>query len=134
MLEHQCNDSICLVASISGSIANKGLVSPVYNSSKAAVIQLVKNRAIESNPVRQDGSGGIRIDCLSPRHILMPMVAQNPKDEPDLKDSWCRENIVGRLADIETSKVKSAARYLLSKASSFMTGKNLVVDGDHTVW
>jgi len=132
MLEYKCHGSICLIASRSGTIANKGLISPVYNSSKAAVIQLAKNLAMEWSPVREDGSGGIRVNCLSPGHILTPMVAKNLEDEPGLKYKWCRENMMGRLA--ETSEFKGAALFLLSKASSFMTGNNLVVDGGHTAW
>ena len=31
MLEYKCHGSICLIASMSGYIANKGLISPVYN-------------------------------------------------------------------------------------------------------
>lgn len=40
LLRYKCKGSICHIASMSGLVANKGLVSPVYNSSKATVIQL----------------------------------------------------------------------------------------------
>ncbi|KAJ4290089.1 hypothetical protein N0V88_006595 [Collariella sp. IMI 366227] len=47
MFKYKTRGSICLIASMSGSVANKGLLSPVYNSSKAALIQLARNLAME---------------------------------------------------------------------------------------
>ncbi|KAI6780959.1 D-arabinitol 2-dehydrogenase [ribulose-forming]-like protein [Emericellopsis cladophorae] len=132
MMEYKCHGSICLVASMSGSVANKGLISPVYNSSKAAVIQLARNLAMEWSPLKEDGTGGIRVNSLSPGHILTPMVLKNLEEVPGLKEKWARENMMGRLAT--TSEFKGAGLFLLSKASSFMTGSNLVVDGGHTAW
>ena len=132
MMEYKCPGSICLIASMSGSVANKGLISPVYNSSKAAVIQLARNLAMEWTPVKKDGSGGIRVNCISPGHIKTPMVNQMMIDEPETKERWCRENMMGRLA--ETSEFKGAALFLLSNASSFMTGANMIIDGGHTAW
>lgn len=38
MIYYKCRGSIVLVSSMSRLVANKGIVSPVYNSSKAAVI------------------------------------------------------------------------------------------------
>lgn len=38
------------------------VLSPVYNSSKTVVIQLARNLALERSPVREDGSGGIRVN------------------------------------------------------------------------
>lgn len=47
MLRYKTHGSIVLTASISGLVANKGLDSPVYNSSKAALMQLARNLAME---------------------------------------------------------------------------------------
>ncbi|KFY29672.1 hypothetical protein V493_02273 [Pseudogymnoascus sp. VKM F-4281 (FW-2241)] len=118
--------NIMLVASMSGKIANKGLISSVYNSSKAAVIQLGKNLAMEWAP------HGIRVNSLSPGHIVTPMVQQNFDDEPHLEALWARENMMGRLSSPE--EFKGAALFLLSDASTFMTGSELVIDGGHTAW
>ncbi|KAI2465207.1 NAD(P)-binding protein [Annulohypoxylon bovei var. microspora] len=132
MFKYKIHGSMCLIASMSGSVANKGLLSPVYNSSKAAVVQLARNLAMEWSPIRKDGTGGIRVNCISPGHILTPMVLKNFEEVPGLREKWERENMMGRLA--ETSEFKGAALFLLSNASSFMTGNNLVIDGGHTAW
>lgn len=132
MMKYKCRGSICLVASMSGSVANKGLLSPVYNSSKAALIQLARNLAMEWSPIQKDGVGGIRVNCISPGHILTPMVRKNFEEVPGLREKWESENMMGRLA--ETTEFKGAALFLLSNASSFMTGTNLVIDGGHTSW
>ncbi|KAK0718973.1 hypothetical protein B0T21DRAFT_454113 [Apiosordaria backusii] len=124
--------SICLIASMSGLIANKGLLSPVYNSSKAGVIQLARNLAMEWSPTRPDGTGGIRVNCISPGHILTPMVLKNFEEVPGLRKKWEAENMMGRLA--ETSEFKAAVLFLMGTGSSFMTGNNLVIDGGHTAW
>lgn len=125
MFKHKSRGSMCLIASMSGLVANKGLICPVYNSSKAALIQLARNLAMEWSP-------NIRVNCLSPGHTLTPMVLKNFEEDPGLRDKWCSENMMGRLA--ETSEYKGAALFLLSNASSFMTGGNLVIDGGHTAW
>lgn len=132
MYKHKTPGSIVLIASMSGLIANKGLISPVYNSSKAAVIQLARNLAMEWSRKRENGTGGIRVNCISPGHILTPMVRKNFEEVPGLKDKWEAENMMGRLA--ETKEFRGAVQFLASDASSFMTGGNLVIDGGHTAW
>lgn len=132
MFKYKTRGSICLIASMSGSVANKGLVSPVYNSSKAALIQLARSLAMEWSKAKPDGTGGVRVNCLSPGHLLTPMVLKNFEEVPGLRETWSNENMMGRLA--ETSEFKGAALFLLSNASSFMTGNNLVIDGGHTAW
>ncbi|KAI1135593.1 NAD(P)-binding protein [Hypoxylon sp. FL0543] len=132
MMKYKIHGSMCFIASMSGSIANKGLLSPVYNSSKAAVVQLARNLAMEWSPIRKDGTGGIRVNCISPGHIITPMVLENFEEVPGLREKWESENMMGRLA--EPSEFKGAALFLLSNASSFMTGANMIVDGGHTAW
>lgn len=124
--------SIVLIASMSGMIANKGLQCSMYNASKAAVIQLAKNLAMEWSRIQQNGSGGIRINTISPGHTVTPMVLGNFKQQPGLREEWERENMMGRLAAPE--EFKGAGVFLLSQASSFMTGSNMVIDGGHTAW
>lgn len=132
MMKYKCRGSICMIASVSGTEATKGLISPVYNSSKAAVIQLARNLAMEWSPIRKDGTGGIRVNCLSPGHIMTPMVRKNFAEVEGLQEDWEKEIMMGRIA--ETHEFKGAALYLLSNASSYVTGSNLIVDGGHSSW
>ncbi|KAF2100190.1 NAD(P)-binding protein [Rhizodiscina lignyota] len=132
MFRYKCRGSVCLIASMSGHIANKGLITPVYNSSKAAVIQLARNLAMEWSKVNEKGEGGIRVNSLSPGNILTPMVLKNFEEKPELRTTWESENMLGRLSTPE--EYKGATLFLLSKASSFMTGANMVIDGGYTAW
>ncbi|EFQ35344.1 short chain dehydrogenase [Colletotrichum graminicola M1.001] len=132
MFKYKKRGSICFIASMSGLIANHGLLSPVYNSSKAAVIQLARNLAMEWTPITKEGTGGVRVNCISPGHIITPMVEKNFQEVPGLKEEWESHNMFGRLA--EPREFKGAALFLMSNASTFMTGSNMVIDGGHTAW
>lgn len=132
MHKYKIQGSMCFIASMSGSIANKGFIAPVYNSSKAAVIQLARNLAMEWGRIQEDGSGGIRVNTLSPGHILTPMVEENfRKGEAD-QAVWEENSMLGRLSTPE--EYQAAGLFLLSRASSYMTGANLVMDGGCSSW
>lgn len=60
------------------------------------------------------------------------MVRQNFQDDPLLRQIWERENMLGRIS--EPHEYKGAALFMLSDASSFMTGAHLVIDGGYTAW
>lgn len=132
MLKYKIEGSMCLVASMSGTIANRGLDAPVYNSSKAAAVQLARNLAMEWGRKREDGSGGIRVNTLSPGHIVTPMVEENFRRGEANRAEWEDNNMLGRISAPE--EYKSAALFMLSKASSYMTGHDLRIDGGTTAW
>ncbi|KAL4884634.1 hypothetical protein BJY04DRAFT_205718 [Aspergillus karnatakaensis] len=132
MMDRKCQGSILLVASMSGLVANKGISSAIYNSSKAAVIQLTRSLAMEWSEVGADGRGGIRVNCLCPGHIETPMVQMVIEKDPETRKLWESENMMKRLAKPE--EFRGVALLLMSDASSFMTGSTVVVDGGHTAW
>ncbi|KAL1594872.1 hypothetical protein SLS59_008685 [Nothophoma quercina] len=132
MLKYKIEGSMCLVASMSGSIANRGLDAPVYNMSKAAVVQLARNLAMEFGRKREDGSGGIRVNSLSPGHIVTPMVEENFRRGEADRAEWENNNMLGRISAPE--EYKAVALFMLSKASSYMTGNDLKIDGGTTAW
>lgn len=132
MMEYKIQGSICLVASMSGTIANRGFIAPVYNSSKAAVVQLARNLAMEWGRKNPDGSGGIRVNSLSPGHIVTPMVEANFEAGEANREEWENNSMLGRLSTPE--EYKAAGLFMLSKASSYMTGHDLKMDGGTTAW
>ncbi|BCS01031.1 putative short chain dehydrogenase [Aspergillus luchuensis] len=118
--------SIALIASMSGTIANRGLICPAYNASKAAVIQLGRNLASEW------GQYNIRVNTISPGYIVTAMVEKLFEQFPQRRDEWPKQNMLGRLS--APNEYRGAAVFLLSDASSFMTGSDLRIDGGHAAW
>ncbi|KAI1132759.1 hypothetical protein F5Y10DRAFT_274668 [Nemania abortiva] len=118
--------SLVLIASMSGTVANRGLICPVYNASKAAVIQLGRNLAMEW------GGHGIRVNTISPGYIVTEMVRKLFVEFPEREVEWPKQNMLGTLSKPED--YRGAAVFLLSDASRFMTGADLRIDGGHAAW
>jgi NAD(P)-dependent dehydrogenase (short-subunit alcohol dehydrogenase family) len=55
------------------------------------------------------------------------MVAQNFEEQPELEEIWKREFMLGRLSN--PNEFRGVVIILLSKASNFMTGVRLNVNG-----
>jgi NAD(P)-dependent dehydrogenase (short-subunit alcohol dehydrogenase family) len=110
------------VASAAGVISFEGR-SP-YASSKAGLIHLTKNLAVEY------AGRGIRANALCPGWIDTPLTRWR-LDDPGLA-SRVRDSIpMGRVA--EPGELADAALFLACDASRYMTGQTLVVDGGWTV-
>ncbi|KAI0976861.1 hypothetical protein F4678DRAFT_127066 [Xylaria arbuscula] len=118
--------SLVLIASMSGTVANRGLICPVYNASKAAVIQLGRNLAMEW------GVKGIRVNTISPGYIVTEMVQKLFDQFPERETEWPKQNMLNALSKPED--YRGAAVFLLSDASRFMTGADLRIDGGHAAW
>jgi NAD(P)-dependent dehydrogenase (short-subunit alcohol dehydrogenase family) len=130
--------SIVLIASMSGTIANRGLPTSAYNSSKAAVQQLARSLAAEwgrsdSSPglrVPATGKPPIRVNSVSPGHVRTPITAEAlAKGDEGV---WSEGNLLGRLASVE--EMRGPVLFLLAEASSYVTGSDLKVDGGTTAW
>jgi NAD(P)-dependent dehydrogenase (short-subunit alcohol dehydrogenase family) len=118
--------SMAFIASMSASVANRGLICPAYNSSKAAVVQLARNLAAEWGP------HGIRVNCISPGYIVTAMVEKLFKTHPERRTDWATQNMLGRLSRPED--YRAAALFLMGSGSQFMTGAEIKIDGGHTAW
>ncbi|KAF1841754.1 NAD(P)-binding protein [Cucurbitaria berberidis CBS 394.84] len=118
--------SIVLIASMSGSVANRGLICSAYNASKAGVIQLGRNLASEW------GEHNIRVNTISPGYIVTAMVEELFQQYPERREQWPTQNMLGRLS--APNEYRGAAVFLISDASSFMTGSDLRMDGGHAAW
>ena len=90
------------------------------------MIQLARNLACEW------GQHKIRVNTLSPGYIVTDMVAELFKQYPEREKQWPTENMLGRLS--APSEYRGAAVFLISDASSFMTGSDLRIDGGHSAW
>jgi NAD(P)-dependent dehydrogenase (short-subunit alcohol dehydrogenase family) len=91
-----------------------------YAASKAALVMLVEQMAIEWGPV------GIRANCVSPGPTLTPMTAQGYADSArrSSRESTIPLRRLGTAEDIA-----GAVIFLLSPDATFINGVNLVVDG-----
>lgn len=67
-----------------------------------------------------------------PRAYHYPNGSKNFEEVPGLKETWEKENILGRLAI--PKEFTGATIFMLSPASSVMTGSCLVIDGGRTAW
>jgi NAD(P)-dependent dehydrogenase (short-subunit alcohol dehydrogenase family) len=116
--------SIVNIASMSGSIVNRGILQAHYNSSKAAVMHLTKSLAMEW------ADRGIRVNSISPGYTLTPM---NLRPEvADQRKQFEADTPLGRMAKVD--EIVGPAVFLLSRAASFCTGVDLIVDGGFVCW
>jgi len=111
--------AIVLVGSIAGSIANPGYGA--YSASKAAVRAYARTWSTELAP------RGIRVNTLSPGPTNTPMFDQ-ASDE--VRQRLTARIPAGRLGNAD--EVASAALYLASDDSAYVSGAELVIDGGMT--
>jgi NAD(P)-dependent dehydrogenase (short-subunit alcohol dehydrogenase family) len=123
MLRHGAG-SIVNIASMSGTIVNRGLLQAHYNASKAAVAHLSKSLAMEW--CRR----GVRVNAISPGYTATPMNVR-PEVAEQVKQ-FEADTPLGRMAAVD--ELVGPAVFLLSEAASFCTGVDLLVDGGFTCW
>lgn len=74
----------------------------------------------------------IRVNTISPGYIVTAMVEELFVKFPERKVEWPTQNMLGRLS--KPAEYRGAAVFLISDASSFMTGSDLKIDGGHSAW
>jgi sorbose reductase len=123
-IENKVDGRILIVSSMSGSIVNRPQKQSAYNASKAASTHLMKSLASEWAPY------GIRVNALSPGYI---QTEANEGDEmKKLSEQWVKDIPMARIAKPE--EFRGAAVWLVSDASSYVTGSEILVDGGYTIW
>jgi NAD(P)-dependent dehydrogenase (short-subunit alcohol dehydrogenase family) len=115
--------SIVNIGSMSASIVNRPQWQPAYNASKAAVHHLTRSLAAEWAP------SNVRVNALAPGYMH---TAMSPVDEPQFHRHWIEDTPQQRAG--EPDELGPAVVFLASRASSFMTGSVLTVDGGYSIY
>lgn len=98
--------------------------SPIYCSSKAAIIMFTKATALNY------AKSGVRINCICPGPIDTPLLRRAFTDAGGLAEYLAR-NPMGRCGTAE--EVANVACFLGSQESSYVTGSAYTVDGGESV-
>jgi 2-deoxy-D-gluconate 3-dehydrogenase len=104
------------------SFFGSGLI-PSYSAAKGAIVQLTKSMAIELAPYN------IQVNAIAPGWIETDMTA--PVKTMPLNDEILSRTPAGRWGQAE--EIAGTAVYLASRASGFVTGTTIRVDGGYAI-
>ena len=107
---------------MSANIVNVPQGQASYNASKAGVKHLTKSLAVEWV------DKGIRVNCISPGYIRTAITGDS---NPDWQKLWIEASPYKRMGVPE--ELAGAVIYLLSDASTFTSGSEMIIDGCFTV-
>jgi gluconate 5-dehydrogenase len=94
-----------------------------YGPAKAALLQLTRHLAAELGPSR------IRVNAMMPGPFPRDQVA---KDDPAFAERLAARTMLGRSG--RADEIAGPLLFLASRASTFMTGSTLTIDGGWTAW
>ena len=118
----QKDGAIIYLASIAGVRGNKSI--GLYGISKAGLIQLARNLAVEFGP------HNIRVNSISPGMINTPF-SESLINNAEFMSKRLALTPLRRVGEVE--EIAGVAVMLASKAGGFITGQNIIVDGGTTV-
>ncbi|KXB09046.1 2-deoxy-D-gluconate 3-dehydrogenase [candidate division MSBL1 archaeon SCGC-AAA385M11] len=119
----QGSGKIINMASILGAVALA--TQAAYASSKGGIMQLTKVMALEW------AQKGIQVNAIAPTYFETPLVAQL-RNDPEKYKFITERTPMGRWGQPE--ELSGTAIFLASKASDFITGQTVFVDGGWTIW
>ena len=122
-MKKQGEGVILNIGSMSGIASNIPQPQVAYNASKAAVHMMTKSLA--SDYANQN----IRVNAIAPGYVKTD-ITDLPKKYEHWYSTWDKQTPMKRMA--EPHEIASAALFLCSPASSYVTGEVLVVDGGYT--
>lgn len=115
--------SVVIVSSI-GGVRSFNPGNGIYGASKAALNSTMKFCAIELAPKK------IRVNSVNPGMVHTKLIDPNTISEDQLKQDM-EKYPLKRYG--EPSDIANGIIYLLSEASSWVTGHSLVIDGGYTI-
>ncbi|MGD0280704.1 MAG: 3-oxoacyl-ACP reductase family protein [Smithella sp.] len=119
----QRKGKIINIGSVLGNMASN--VAMPYCVSKAGIAQMARALALEWAPF------GINVNCIAPGFFETEMTAEQREDESHMK--FLKYKIpfkrLGR-----PDEIVGAALFLASRASDYMTGAVLYIDGGYSIW
>lgn len=115
--------SLVFTASISGN-NTVTVAHEMYSASKTAITGFMRNAALDL------AAKGIRVNAVNPGMVNTPMVHSGKYTDEQLQKDMANYPM-GRFGEPE--EIAYAVIYLLSNASSWMTGQSLVIDGGLTL-
>lgn len=115
--------SIVYISSIAG-IHRSSIGNSTYSASKAALDGFMKNAALELSGMK------IRVNCVNPAMIRTNLLGKNGIGEEEYQKDEATYPL-GRYGLPED--VANSVIFLLSSASSWITGQNLILDGGITL-
>ena len=121
----QKEGSIINISSMSAFIVNRPQGQAHYNTAKAAIAHLTRSLAVEW--VKYN----IRVNAIAPGYVRTPLIAKSMSTK-DILDEWLYMTPMGRVG--EPHELKGLALFLASRASSFVTGSVILIDGGYTCW
>jgi NAD(P)-dependent dehydrogenase (short-subunit alcohol dehydrogenase family) len=119
----QGHGKVINMASILGAVALPAQVA--YASSKGGVIQMTKVMALEW------AKQGIQVNAVGPTYFETPLVAQL-RNDPERYNFIVDRTPMGRWGQPE--ELAGVVVFLASRASDFVTGQTIFVDGGWTIW
>ncbi|RIH90288.1 3-oxoacyl-[acyl-carrier-protein] reductase FabG [Calidithermus terrae] len=120
-MARQGSGSLIAFSSIRSLVVEPG--QGVYAATKAGTVQMVRALAAELGP------RGVRANAIGPGVIDTPLTAPI-KNQPDWYAAYGAKSVFGRWGKPE--EVAGAVVFLASRASSYVTGTILFVDGGWT--
>lgn len=115
--------SIVFVSSTSGVI-NSAVANSMYSATKGAINGMVKGAALDLAKKK------IRVNCVNPGMVETPLYDNSEVSTEQLEEDK-KKYPLGRYGKPE--EVAYAAIYLLSDASKWTTGTNILLDGGYTL-
>ncbi len=117
------SSSIVYLSSIDGVVTGH-VGNSIYSASKGAIAGIAKTQAIELATQK------IRVNCILPGRVETPLIKRENISEEQVQKN---KELYPLKRYAQPEEIAYYAIYLLSDASTYTTGSNLVIDGGFTL-